>query len=262
MGDGVVSAARWHVAAASVRGTSHERAGLPCQDAHVWAESAQGLLVAAVADGAGSARLAVEGAALAASRAVELLLQKLGSEPAPVAEDDTTWRELLNGGLAAARKALEAEATKRSVGLKDLATTLSVLAAGSEFVAGAQIGDGALIVSDEAGGLRAVAGSAPGEYLNETLFLTSDDALGGAVSAVWRGRVAHVALLSDGLRMVALRMPGGEPHAGFFSPLFQFIERQRDGQQANRELAEFLGSARLRERTDDDLTLVMASVGR
>ncbi len=266
MGDRVVSKQQWHVAAASVRGASHERSGLPCQDAHVWAVSAQGLLVAAVADGAGSAPLASEGAELAATRAVERLVQRVDARKITEERESSPandgWNELLFGALGAAREALETEANKRAVPLKELATTLSVLAAGNGFVAASQIGDGALIVANEMGTLESLATAAPTEYLNETLFLTSDEALKGAVSAVWRGQLAHLALLSDGLRMVALRMPGGEPHVGFFTPLFQFMQRHRDGKEASRELAEFLSSARLRERTDDDVTLVMASVAR
>lgn len=48
---------RWRVAAASVRGTTHEKTGQPCQDAHCWEQLPESVLVAAVADGAGSAAL-------------------------------------------------------------------------------------------------------------------------------------------------------------------------------------------------------------
>ena len=45
----------WRVTGASVPGVSHLRSGLPCQDAHAWRQEAGGVLIAAVADGAGSA---------------------------------------------------------------------------------------------------------------------------------------------------------------------------------------------------------------
>src|SRR5438105_845006 len=52
------STAQWRVTGKSVRGASHERSGLPNQDAIAWApESGAGSrLIVAVADGHGSAR--------------------------------------------------------------------------------------------------------------------------------------------------------------------------------------------------------------
>ena len=48
----------WQMIAASVPGRSHLRRGVGCQDAYCVAELAKGGIVAAVADGLGSARLA------------------------------------------------------------------------------------------------------------------------------------------------------------------------------------------------------------
>jgi hypothetical protein len=92
------------------------------------------------------------------------------------------------------------------------------------------------------------------------MFLTSEGALAAAEPEVWRGAVGQVAVLSDGLQMVALQMPSREPHPGFFTPLFRYLETQRDGLQASEAVAAFLGSARVRERTDDDITLILASL--
>jgi len=49
---------------ASVRG-NHEKVGQLCQDAHHWEKLPEGVLVAAVADGAGSATLGKVGAIVA-----------------------------------------------------------------------------------------------------------------------------------------------------------------------------------------------------
>ena len=61
----------WRMAAASVRGVGHVRNGQDCQDAHHWVETPSGILVAAVADGAGSAAVAEVGSALASRAAVD-----------------------------------------------------------------------------------------------------------------------------------------------------------------------------------------------
>src|SRR5919108_217744 len=63
----------WRVVAASAPGTSHEKLGQPCQDAHHWATFPESVLVAAVADGAGSAELGHVGATIAARTAVETI---------------------------------------------------------------------------------------------------------------------------------------------------------------------------------------------
>jgi hypothetical protein len=260
VGDGLVSQYQWRVAAASVQGASHQRTASACQDAHKWATLGQGLLLAAVADGAGSAPLASEGAAVAVSAAIQFASQKLSSHPSPHTMDDRSWQALLTETIAAARNALDSEATQRSAPLRDLATTLLVVVASRELVAGVQIGDGAIVVADALGGLQPLSRPAQGEYLNETVFLTSEEAFTGVQPAVWRGNLTHLAVLSDGLQMVALRMPGGEPHPGFFTPLFRFLAAQSDSAQANEAVASFLASPRLRERTDDDVTLILASL--
>jgi hypothetical protein len=64
---------RWRVVASSVRGTSHEKTGQPCQDAHRWEMSSEKIMLAAVADGAGSAPLGEVGATIAAQTAIDTI---------------------------------------------------------------------------------------------------------------------------------------------------------------------------------------------
>ncbi|MGB3559461.1 MAG: protein phosphatase 2C domain-containing protein, partial [Geitlerinemataceae cyanobacterium] len=65
----------WRVVAASVCGTSHQKRSQPCQDAHCWQITPEGVLVAAVADGAGSAAFGEVGAQKAVRTAVDRLYQ-------------------------------------------------------------------------------------------------------------------------------------------------------------------------------------------
>ena len=66
-----------------------------------------------------------------------------------------------------------------------------------------------------------------------------------------------MAVFSDGLQMLALKMPGGTPHAPFFAPLFRFINNAADEPQIHSELESFLRSPTVRRRADDDLTLFL-----
>jgi hypothetical protein len=67
-----------------------------------------------------------------------------------------------------------------------------------------------------------------------------------------------LALFSDGLQMLALKMPPGTPHPPFFAPLMRFVAQTRDRATAEEHLRGFLQSPRIAERADDDLTLVLA----
>lgn len=245
------------VVAASVMGTSHEKRLQPCQDAHRWKLLPNGILIAAVADGAGSATLAEIGAEIAVNTAVK----SIAEEGLKISENDPDdcWHQLLTASLKMAREAVETEAQVREVKSRDLASTLILAIATPELIAVAQIGDGAAAIGDSDGNIIAVTVPPCGEYINETIFLISDNALETAQLRVWRGKLAHLAIFSDGLQMLALKMPEGAAHVPFFSPLFKFVGQVEDEGEAKEQLESFLKSPRVTERTDDDLTLLLAS---
>lgn len=252
---------QWQVAAASVRGPSHERAGASCQDAHRWALADDGFLVVAVADGAGSAAMSETGAATAVAAAAEEACRQLKAGAPAAKVEDGEWRRLLLASLSAAKEKVEQEAAARSLPASALATTIILVVARNDLLAAVQIGDGSVVAAGADGLFFSVLRPTAAEYLNETVFLTSPDALASAQPVVWRGPLSNLAVMSDGLQMVALRMPAGDPHPGFFTPLFQYLRRQNQtGATAGKdELEGFLSSPRLRERTDDDVTLVLAA---
>jgi hypothetical protein len=257
-----MSITEWCTAGASVRGKSHERADLPCQDACLWTVLPEGIVVAAIADGAGSAAFAETGAQTAVAAAVDAACQRLVSTSVGSFHDRTTDEELrllLTGALNAARTAVQTQAETHSLLVRDLSSTLILVVASVDFIAAVQVGDGAVVAASTEGQVFSVTHPARGEYLNETVFLTSPQGCATAQSTVWRGPVAHLAVFSDGLQMVALRMPSGEAYEGFFSPLFRFLRMHEDETEAQHALVSFLMSPRLRERTDDDVTLFLAT---
>jgi hypothetical protein len=248
---------QWRVVAATVRGRRHEKTGQPCQDFHQWKLLPDQVLTVAVADGAGTAGLAEVGAELAVRKAVEQLGLK-GSDPILKA-DEAALRQLMLEGLIAARQAIYAEAGARKAGVREFATTLILVIATPSRVAAAQIGDGAVAIAAADGQLSALTRPSPSEYLNETVFLTSPDALEKAQIEIRNERPVRLAVLSDGLQMLALKMPGGTPHAPFFSPLLRLVEKEAPPTGGDEQLAAFLRSPRVGERTDDDLTLLLAA---
>ena len=188
----------WKVVSSSLAGTSHKKKGLPCQDAHCWKLRSDKILVAAVADGAGSAAISDVGAKIAVSKAVERILL---AEALPTSEDELSWKLLLTKALEEAKTLVEIEANNRQVSVKDLASTLLVAVATPDLVAIAQIGDGAIVISDKQDNILALTTPQSGEYINQTTFLVSHNALNTAQVNIWHGNAANLAMFCDGRKV-------------------------------------------------------------
>ena len=250
----------WRVAAASTCGVSHERKGQPCQDAHAYEILPDGTLIAAVADGAGSAARSEIGSALAVKTALATLRHR-PQAAWPSASQEPEWRALLQGVLEAARQALFDQATELGIPPRELASTLIVAVVTSDGAAAAQIGDGAAVARQTDGSLLGLTQPQAGEYINETTFLISPEAVPTAQYRVHPGKATHLAVFSDGLQMLALKMPEGLPHEPFFRPLFNFADHADDPIAAKEKLEALLRSPKVTARSDDDLTLLLAARG-
>ncbi|MGH2545200.1 MAG: PP2C family serine/threonine-protein phosphatase [Ardenticatenaceae bacterium] len=246
----------WRVVGASVRGAAHVRGDVPCQDAHRYRVLGDGTLVVAVADGAGSAARADEGAFLAARYMVERLGEEL-DEVRP--ESAGQWAELVRLTMAEARCALVAHAQREEASLSTFATTLTCVVADEQWLIVGQIGDGVVVAQREDGTLVAAVQPQRGEHANETRFLTSADALEQVEVHVNPAGARALAVMTDGMLNLALRRPDYSPHAPFFEPLLQFCAQATDGTEAEEQLVAFLSSERVCGRTDDDKTLVLAT---
>ena len=109
----------WYAAAASMAGTSHEKAGLPCQD--YCASAVRGdFLFGAVSDGAGSASHAHDGSLYAVEKALALLQAQKWSS-APQKDDFWHYSATFHVGI---RDELAARAAEQKLDLSDLACTL------------------------------------------------------------------------------------------------------------------------------------------
>jgi serine/threonine protein phosphatase PrpC len=250
----------WRVVAASVCGTSHQQRRQSCQDAHYWRTVSDDILVAAVADGAGSATLGKVGATLAVCAAATTV--GAPQHPAVWPENDEDWRQWLVDAMRAAQATIAAEARARQVAVRELATTLILVVAMPACVAVAQIGDGAVVIGDAAGNLLPLTVPQSGEYPNETTFVISPNALTTAQVCVWHGIPRHIAAFTDGLQRLALKMPGGHPHASFFWPFFRCVATVTEVSEAQAQVEAFLCSQRVQERTEDDVTLLLGSLMR
>ncbi len=231
-------------------GKSHLARGTRCQDAHSHAIEGD-LCIIAVADGVGSARRSELGAQAATEAAVQHLRKQTAGPPGA-----EPWRERLADAAKQALMAVEEIAGRENHDLRDLASTLLLVVAGESFVAALQIGDGAIVASLETESLKALTKPRKGEFVNEVLPLTSRGALSAAQIVVVTGRPRAIAMFTDGLEALALNLATGQPHERFFAPIFDLATRV-SAEDLAAEIEE-LFDKRVKQRSDDDLTLAVA----
>jgi hypothetical protein len=269
MGARGMSFAGWRVAAASVAGAAHVRQGLGCQDTHLWrvagGASAAPVLIAVLADGAGSASRAEAGARLACAfilGAVESLLAE-GAGPRDV---DRGRVEAWLAELAAETARL---AAAEGLAPRDFSSTLLTAVVAADCAAFFQVGDGAIVVDAEPPrqGYDCVFWPAHDEYENVTFFAAQPDAAEHLLWTLVDRPVAELALFSDGLQRLALDYAAQQPHVPFFRSMLSPLHDQDAGPNADQvagedglslSLAAFLDSPRVNDRTDDDKTLMLA----
>lgn len=244
----------WRVVGASAIGTGHVKTGLPCQDAFAYQQTENSLMIA-VADGAGSAALSHEGSALAVETALASLTTQL-TETVTLNADE--WSTVITTTFEATRSALIDHAVAAGMPLRDYATTLLLLVLTDSATVSGMIGDCLAVMLNQADALTVLTVPQKGEYANTTNFLTQDDALDMLDIQHIDESPAGVAAFSDGLQTLAVNIAQNKPHAPFFNPLFAFTAAAEEQAAAAQQLAEFLNSDRLNERTDDDKTIVLA----
>jgi hypothetical protein len=243
----------WQVVGASTLGTSHIRADVPCQDAHGYRISSD-LVIAAVADGLGSAARSDEGAKLAVETALDALSKALATTRPDNPED---WTRVLQDAFLQARECLQEAAEKSAAPLRDYGTTLIAVAIAEDWLAVGHIGDGAVVAALDDGTVETVSTPQRGEYANEVAPLTAADALELVRFSVRKGSLRALALLTDGLQNLCINAATARPYEPFFAPFFDAIGQEIDTVEVSHQLACFLGTESVCRKTDDDKTLVV-----
>ncbi|MDM8532634.1 PP2C family serine/threonine-protein phosphatase [Anaerolineales bacterium HSG25] len=247
----------WRIVGASAIGTSHTKSGAPCQDSFAYKHLPNKGLIIAVADGAGSAPKSDQGSRLIADTAVESLAQQLDSSPPT---DEEGWQTAVKTAFGTAQQAVSDQLDDDESTMRDYAATLMLVALTPDWTVGGLVGDSVAVVMDADEVLTILCTPQKGEYANMTNFLTQDNALDMLDVEVSAGGGIGVAVFSDGLQSLAINIAQNKPHVPFFKPLFAFTAavEDKDEVDAAKQLAEFLNTDRLNERTDDDKTLVLA----
>jgi serine/threonine protein phosphatase PrpC len=213
-----------------------------------------GAICVVVSDGAGSASHGGEGAALVC-RYLMLKMRKWLTQSRTFPDD-----ECIRGWLDELRDQLAKAANRRGLLPRQFAATLVLLAVRDDQLLALQIGDSAL-VGRTAGVWRAICWPENGEFASTTYFVTDDPEV--------RLRIARMplehdafALFSDGIENLALDHSAVQPHSRFFEPMMRPVDESPESGKLTKlslALGQYLDSAAVCERTDDDKTLVLLS---
>ncbi len=240
---------------ARATGTSHARHEMPCQDRCACATLNSSGIVAVLADGAGSAKFAEEGAEIAVNTVVAVVA-------AASINPTTDFAELIRGAAIAAREAVVAHAQGRGVDARELASTLLAIVSTEYGSAAVQVGDGIIVISQDSGEWGSVFWPQRGEYANTTRFLTDEDTA-TRLEVVSFGRpLSDVALISDGLEPLAIHYRDKSVHTPFYDGLFEpLLKSDATGRDTglSTALESFLTSAEITSRVDDDVSIIMAT---
>jgi hypothetical protein len=259
----------WKAVARSSIGTSHHEKQTSCQDYGKYC-ILNDVIVGAVADGAGSAKYSEIGASLAVNRVlayfsgIERWLQKQNylcqSHPQPLSEEKA--RGFFARSVTKVISELQKQATSSGHSVDDLACTLSVFIATPQWLAAMQIGDGFIAVRPQNLEHQLLFLPDKGEFINETTFVTSGNALDEMQVRVLPGHQEFICASTDGLEKVAIRISDWTPFSPFFKPLEEYLRETSNPEQEDEYLKSFLCSERLNARTDDDKTLLLCLYNR
>ena len=249
-----LSTPHWQALATAVAGSRKkpESLGDDAVALGEWCSGQSAYLLAACADGAGSAQAGALGSRAAVDAAVAECLRQLQSSR------DRRRVRICGAQVAeVAAEAVRAEAERVGLPPRELATTLTCVVAGPRWTWVGQVGDGVAVVKpqrSQPGDWRVALWPERGEYANTTHFLT-------AQPLQWQEatlpRCESLALLTDGLLPLGLDLAHHCAFVPFFEGMMAELRRAQP-QALLGPLRSFLASPRVAERTDDDVSLVLA----
>ncbi len=252
----------WRYAAATVAGSSHLAVGAGCQDAYLCDIFAgpddTSVLVAIISDGAGSAEQGATGSALVTASLTDQIAAWLAAGGTVKTLEQSTVFEWVDG----VRESIATEAGSANLPMRAYAATLLLVLIDDHNAACAQIGDGAIVTTDASGDWGCEFWPQRGTFANQTYFVTDDGAHTNLQFAHRLQPVVEFAVFSDGLERVLLNMAERRPHAPAFDKMLQPL-RAADGighiAPLSDALTRYLGTPAIASRTDDDVTLVIAT---
>ncbi len=251
---------KWRYAQASVIGQSHLNQNTICQDRLstriVESEREGEILIAVVADGAGSTTSGERGAEIACEFFVNQISDFLKNASVKSLTEDFGRR-----WIAFFQDQIVNLAREEKKEMREFATTLVGAVIGQTNAVFYQVGDGGAVFSTDGkpASYRFSIAPVESEYVNTTEFLTDDAAIKSLRFVHIEEAIEDLILFSDGIFAVAVDYQTGEPHEPFLIPMIAPLRNGNAPNDLNEKLETFLASPKLNEKTDDDKTIILAS---
>ena len=249
----------WKAIGQSITGTSHATTTSGCEDALCYecitTPDSDSVLIVTVSDGAGSALYGGDGAKIVTTEANKYITLLLQENSSITVTNIYAMAEHIYDILAKA-------ATNNDVAIEEESCTMLGAVVSSKYSLFYQIGDGAIIRSNDAGALSTVWWPHNGEYLNTTAFVTDNVSMPDLQIVLLHEEINELALFTDGLQMLTLSMDTLTVHQPFFTGLFHHLRLADTPEKIatlNTMLAQYLDSPAINSRTDDDKTLFLAT---
>lgn len=263
---------QWRIARASVIGTGHIRADMPCQDSNYVMQVGDSVIIA-VSDGLGSAKYSDVASQFVCRTVVDHLSHVVVAQHATHTVQPTLLQKLFGGtdapapiiqqamidATVATRDALVNLAQTNGHELREYGCTLMVAILAPNDWHVLHIGDGAVVGLESATVVKTLSTPDNGEYINVTVPLTSSEYRSHLRYAQGSDALYGMALLSDGVQPMCINYKTGVAYPGFFTPLIQWLAAipETELSHAHPNLSKLLDSDKLRQKSDDDMTLVL-----
>ncbi len=252
----------WRTAHASAIGLAHINQNTQCQDRFacqtIETVGDGEVLIAVVADGAGSTTDGQIGAEIACqiftSQVTDFLSAKDASVKSLTADFGRLWISYFQAKIAEISQ-------KDKKALRDYASTFVGAVVGASRSVFYQIGDGAIVFSGsgDAKSYRFAIAPVESEYVNVTDFVTDETAAERLRFEFIEEAVEDLILFSDGIYAVAVDYQTNQPHEPFLMPMIAPLRNGSAPVGLNEKLENFLSSPKINEKTDDDKTIILAS---
>lgn len=247
----------WKYFYSSVKGTSHIASNTLKQDSCEICEF-NNYLVSAVADGAGSAKHSD----LSSKFICKLFVRKSKQWLINNKLEDLT-RAIISEWFIYFQKVINrAVLIYKLESSREFATTLLFAILGENSNIFVQIGDGIIAIGNE-NNMDCVFLPQNGEFINTTHFATETGAVNIFMYKATSEPVKYIAMHTDGIEQIALDFKAQKPFTPFFIPFFTVLEKvESSGYSENlsKQLDIFLQSERVNKKTDDDKTLLVATI--
>ena len=207
-------------------------------------------MVAAVADGAGSALYAEIGSRTAVSVFADFVLSEIDAWGIDGLDD------LALDAANAVHRTLRRFDDALSARPGDFATTLLAMVSIGNDTTFLQIGDGGIVRGPS---WKLVFPPQHGEYRNESRFITDADAFDWIEIAHVSGPPGSIVLFTDGLEAVLVHPGTLDVHPPLFDLIDDRLARDQGGGERlaiSAEIARVLATPDLQTRTDDDTSLI------